>query len=126
MYFKEQKAIGAGIDTETVGGAIWQTSGDVKVASDENEALTQGLYALKQSLDVLGAKVAAETADLTRLVETWEAARPQPHGAIRPVTRDFAQDYFSRVANGLDERVARYKRNIAVSRVACIVLCLPS
>lgn len=130
MWIKDQKQIGAGIDTETVGRAIWQTSSEVKAASDvsylpdrcpdttqENAAITQGLHSLKQSLDQLAAKVAAEQADLLKFLETWEAAKPADarHSAIRPIShRDFPQEFFFRVAQSLEERVNRYKRNIAV------------
>lgn len=116
-FIKSQKQIGASIDMENIGRAIWQTTGDVKAAADEQAAIAQGLHSLKQSLEQLAVKVNSEAQDLQKLLETWEAAKPADarHGAIRPVAhRDFPQEYFYRVATGLEERVTRYKRTITL------------
>ncbi|RSH77649.1 uncharacterized protein EHS24_003210 [Apiotrichum porosum] len=114
-WIKDQKQVGASIDTENIGRAIWQTSGDVKAASDA--AIAQGLHSLKATLEQLAEKVSSEAQDLQKLLETWEAAKPADarHGAVRPVPhRDFPQEYFGRVAQGLEERVNRYKRTITL------------
>lgn len=114
-FFKDQRHIGQTIDAEPIGRAIWQTSSDIKVAHDEAAAIAQGLDALKHSLERLAAKVQAQAADLQKLLETWEAAKPADarHPGVRPVAhRDFPQEYFARVAAEEAERVTRYKRNI--------------
>jgi nucleoporin p58/p45 len=78
---------------------------------------------LKQSLDQLGARASAESVDLMKFLEMWEASKPADarHSNIRPVAhRDFAQEFFFRVAQSLEERVNRYKRNIAVGLSQCL------
>ncbi|KAL1413645.1 Nucleoporin nup49/NSP49 (Nuclear pore protein nup49/NSP49) [Vanrija albida] len=116
-FIKDRKQIGASIVTENIGRAIWQTSSDVKAASDETAAIAQGLESLKYSLEQLAIKVSSEMQDLQKLLETWEAAKPVDarHSEIRPLAhRDFPQEYFFRVAQGEQERVTRYKRTITM------------
>ncbi|EKC97306.1 hypothetical protein A1Q2_08386 [Trichosporon asahii var. asahii CBS 8904] len=124
-FFKDQRHVGQTIDAEPIGRAIWQTSSDIKVAHDEAAAIAQGLDALKHSLERLAAKVQAQAADLQKLLETWEAAKPADarHPGVRPVAhRDFPQEYFARVAAEEAERVTRYKRNIQLLSRAVVSL----
>ncbi|CAK9782979.1 hypothetical protein CC85DRAFT_286517 [Cutaneotrichosporon oleaginosum] len=122
---KDQKQIGASIDTTNIGRAIWQTSADVKAASDEQAALAQGLYSLRASLEQLATRVNEQATDLQKLLETWEAAKPLERRSpnIRPIAhRDFPQEFFFRVAKKLEERVARYRRNIMLLHRAIVGL----
>lgn len=124
-FFKDQRHVGQTIDAEPIGRAIWQTSSDIKVAHDEAAAIAQGLDALKHSLERLAAKVHAQAADLQKLLETWEAAKPADarHPGVRPVAhRDFPQEFFARVAEEEAERVLRYKRNIQLLSRAVVSL----
>lgn len=124
-FFKDQRHVGQTIDAEPIGRAIWQTSSDIKVAHDEAAAIAQGLDALKHSLERLAAKVQAQAADLQKLLETWEAAKPADarHPGVRPVAhRDFPQEFFARVAAEEAERVMRYKRNIQLLSRAVVSL----
>ncbi|BEI88858.1 uncharacterized protein CcaverHIS019_0202200 [Cutaneotrichosporon cavernicola] len=122
---KDQKQVGASIDMTNIGRAIWQTSADVKAASDEQAALAQGLYSLRASLEQLATRVNEQATDLQKLLETWEAAKPleRRNGNIRPIAhRDFPQEYFFRVAKNLEERVQRYRRNIMLLHRAIVGL----
>ncbi|GMK56384.1 hypothetical protein CspeluHIS016_0302240 [Cutaneotrichosporon spelunceum] len=122
---KDQKQIGASIDTSHIGRAIWQTSADVKAAGDEQAALAHGLYSLRASLELLATRVNEQATDLQKLLETWEAAKPleRRNGNIRPIAhRDVPQDLFFRVAKALEERVGRYRRNIMLLHRAIIGL----
>jgi nucleoporin p58/p45 len=108
-----------------IGRAIWQTSADVKAASDEQAALAQGLYSLRASLEQLATRVNEQATDLQKLLETWEAAKPLERRSanIRPIAhRDFPQDFFFRVAKNLEERVNRYRRNIMLLHRAIVGL----
>ncbi|WOO76596.1 Nucleoporin NUP49 [Vanrija pseudolonga] len=116
-FINDRKQISASIATENIGRAIWQTSSDVKAASDESAAIAQGLQSLKHSLEQLATKVSSEAQDLQKLLETWEAAKPVDarYSEIRPLAhRDFPQEYFYRVAQSEQERVTRYKRTITM------------
>lgn len=124
-FFKDQRHIGQTIDAEPIGRAIWQTSSDIKVAHDEAAAIAQGLDALKHSLERLAAKVHQQAADLQKLLEVWEAAKPADarHPGVRPVAhRDFPQEFFARIAEEEMERVMRYKRNIQLLSRAIVSL----
>ncbi|RXK42644.1 hypothetical protein M231_00198 [Tremella mesenterica] len=117
-WIKEQKKAGEGLLTEPLGRAIYQTSGEVKAAMEEGTALTQGLAGLHASLSQLRAKFVAEEDDLRRIAEIWETyksvdGRP---GAIRVAAhRDFPQDFFSRVAAAMEERVIKYRKTISAA-----------
>ncbi|KAL7420346.1 Nucleoporin nup49/NSP49 (Nuclear pore protein nup49/NSP49) [Cryptotrichosporon argae] len=114
--FKDQKQIGAMISTDAIGRAIWQTTADVKVASDEYAAYAQGLAALSASLEQLAARFSTEAHDLQKLMEVWEAGKPAEarSGTVRPVAhRDFPHELFARTAAALEDRVVRYRKTIA-------------
>ncbi|KAK4686981.1 nucleoporin p58/p45, partial [Tremellales sp. Uapishka_1] len=120
-WIKTQKSQGGDTNVEGLGQAIWQTAGDVKSAKEEYSALSQALASLTSSLNALRSKFIAEEEDFRKIIEIWETyksvdGRP---GAVRVAAhRDFPQDFFSRAATAMEERVARYKKNIAqISRV---------
>ncbi|ORX35048.1 hypothetical protein BD324DRAFT_633726 [Kockovaella imperatae] len=115
-FFKQQKEAGKGINPEPLGQAIQQTSLDVKAASEEASALTQGINALQSSLKQLKDKFDSEETDLRKVAEIWETYRSvdgRP-GAVRVAAhRDFPHEFFARTAAGMQERAARYRKSIA-------------
>ena len=71
-WIKQQKQAGEGIDIARLGGAIRQTSAEVRSATEEASALTQGLAALQTALKQLQAKFVAEEEDIRRIAEIWD------------------------------------------------------
>ncbi|GFZ44605.1 hypothetical protein JCM24511_02329 [Saitozyma sp. JCM 24511] len=114
-WIKQQKQAGEGINVELVGRAIWQTSGDIKGATEEYAAIAQGITSLQAALGQLRSRFLSVEEDLRKVAEIWETfksvdGRP---GALRIAAhRDFPQEFFARMAQSMDERVKRYRRTI--------------
>ncbi|WWD22750.1 hypothetical protein CI109_107243 [Kwoniella shandongensis] len=113
---KQQKAAGSGMNIEGLGRAIWQTSLDIKAANEEYSAISHTLKSLGSSLTQLREKMVNEGRDVERVKEIWDAYRSAEGrmGQVRlGAYREFPQEFFGRIANGMEERVGRYKKTIA-------------
>ncbi|RSH83928.1 hypothetical protein EHS25_005172 [Saitozyma podzolica] len=114
-WIKQQKQAGEGSNVELVGRAIWQTSGDIKGATEEYAAIAQGITSLQAALGQLRSRFLSVEEDLRKVAEIWETfksvdGRP---GALRIAAhRDFPQEFFARMAQSMEERVKRYRRTI--------------
>ncbi|KAK8844698.1 hypothetical protein IAR55_006547 [Kwoniella newhampshirensis] len=113
---KQQKVAGSGMNIEGLGRAIWQTSLDIKAANEEYSAISHTLKSLGASLTQLREKMINEGRDIERVKEIWDAYRSAEGrmGQVRlGAYREFPQEFFGRIASGMEERVGRYKRTIA-------------
>ncbi|WVQ64382.1 uncharacterized protein L199_002547 [Kwoniella botswanensis] len=122
---KSQKAQGSGMNIEGLGRAIWQTSLDVKAANEEYSAISHTLKSISSSLTQLRERMISEGRDVERVKEIWDVYRSAEGrmGQVRlGAYRDFPQEFFAKIADQMEERVARYKKTISQLNRAIISL----
>ncbi|WVO16070.1 hypothetical protein L204_103735 [Cryptococcus depauperatus] len=113
---KTQKAIASELHTEPLGRAIWQTSLDVKAASEEHAAIFQTLNSLKRSISQLRDKLLDQSRDVERIKDIWDIYKSGDGrmGQIKlGAYKEFPQEFFSKIASSMEERVNRYKKTLA-------------
>ncbi|AAW40928.1 hypothetical protein CNA04010 [Cryptococcus deneoformans JEC21] len=112
---KNQKSIASTLQTEPLGRAIWQTSLDVKSATEEYSSISHTLKSLKNSISQLRDKMIDQSRDVERIKEIWDiyTSGEGRMGQIRlGAYKEFPHEFFSKVANSMEERVTRYKKTI--------------
>ncbi|KIR51037.1 nucleoporin p58/p45 [Cryptococcus gattii Ru294] len=112
---KNQKSIASTLQTEPLGRAIWQTSLDVKSATEEYSSISHTLKSLKNSISQLRDKMIDQSRDVERIKEIWDiyTSGEGRMGQMRlGAYKEFPHEFFSKVANSMEERVARYKKTI--------------
>ncbi|OWZ36331.1 nucleoporin p58/p45 [Cryptococcus neoformans AD2-60a] len=115
VAIKNQKSIASTLQTEPLGRAIWQTSLDVKSATEEYSSISHTLKSLKNSISQLRDKMIDQSRDIERIKEIWDiyTSGEGRMGQIRlGAYKEFPHEFFSKIANSMEERVTRYKKTI--------------
>ncbi|ODN73888.1 hypothetical protein L202_07405 [Cryptococcus amylolentus CBS 6039] len=122
---KNQKSVATLLNTEPLGLAIWQTGLDVKTATEDYGSISHTLKSLKNSISQLHEKMIDQSRDVERLKEIWEiysSGDARMAQVKLAAYKEFPQEFFSKVADQMEEKAARYKKTIAQLNRAIVSL----
>ncbi|WVQ72342.1 hypothetical protein IAR50_001893 [Cryptococcus sp. DSM 104548] len=122
---KNQKSVATLLNTETLGLAIWQTGLDVKTATEDYGSISHTLKSLKNSISQLRDKMIDQSRDVERLKEIWDiytSGDARMAQVKLAAYKEFPQEFFSRVADQMEEKAVRYKKTIAQLNRAIVSL----